>query len=67
MSLVLFSWFTSQELFKELNNIDLRKNLYDAKMAEIEDDLTPFGFIDDGIEEDKYTVEGGEVWQIHSF
>ena len=67
MSLVLFSWFSSQDLFKDLNNIDLRTKLYDAKMAEIEDDLTPFGFIEDGAnEEEKYTVEGGEIWQIYN-
>ena len=67
MSLVLFSWFSSQDLFKELNDIDLRTKLYDGKMQEIEDDLTPFGFIEDGIEgEDKYVVEDGEVWQIYN-
>ena len=67
MSLVLFSWFSSQELFKELNDIDLRTKLYDGQMQQIEDDLTPFGFIEDGIEgEDKYVIEDGEVWQIYN-
>ena len=67
MALVLFSWFSSQELFKELNNVDLRTKLYDEQMQQYEDELTPFGFIDDGqMEEDKYTVEGGEVWQIYN-
>ena len=67
MALVLFSWFSSQELFKELNNVDLRTKLYDEQMQQYEDELTPFGFIDDGqMEEDKYTVEGGDVWQIYN-
>ena len=67
MSLVLFSWFSSQELFKELNDIDLRTKLYDGQMQQIEDDLTPFGFIEDGIEgDDKYVIEDGEVWQIYN-
>ena len=65
MGLVLFSWFSSQELFKELNNVDLRNKLYDTKMKKMEEDLTPFGFIEDGID-DTYTVEGGEVWQIYN-
>ena len=65
MSLVLFSWFSSQELFKELNDIDLRLKIYDEKMLEIEDDLTPFGFIEDGqSEDDKYIQQGGELWQV---
>ena len=67
MSLVLFSWFSSQELFKELNDIDLRTKLYDGQMQQIEDDLTPFGFIEDGTDEnDKYILEDGEVWQIYN-
>ena len=67
MALVFFSWVSSQELFKELNNVDLRTKLYDEQMQQYEDELTPFGFIDDGqMEEDKYTVEGGEVWQIYN-
>ena len=67
MSLVMFSWFSSQPMFKELNDIDLRTKLYDGQIQEIEDDLTPFGFIEDGIEgEDKYIREDGEVWQIYN-
>jgi hypothetical protein len=62
----MFSWFSSQELFKDLTNKDLRKNLYDDQIQQIEDDLTPFGFIEDGInDEDKYIVEDGEVWKIY--
>ena len=64
---ILFSWFSSQKMFKELNDIDLRLKLYDGKMQEIEDDLTPFGFIEDGLgEDDKYIREDGEIWQIYS-
>ena len=67
MALVLFSWFTSQDLFKELNNVDLRTKLYDEQMQQYEDELTPFGFIDDGqMEDDKYVVQDGEVWQIYN-
>ena len=65
MGLVLFSWFSTQELFKELNNVDLRNKLYDTKMKQMEEELTPFGFIEDGID-DTYTVEGGEVWQFYN-
>ena len=66
MSLVLFSWFSSQDLFKDLNNIDLRNKLYNSQMKQIEEDLTPFGFIEDGIVgEDNYIVEDGEVWTVY--
>jgi hypothetical protein len=67
MSLVMFSWFATQELFKELNNIDLRNKLYNSEMKQIEEDLTPFGFIEDGVvDTEKYVVEDGEVWQIYN-
>ena len=33
-------------------------------MKQIEEDLTPFGFIEDGVSEDKYIKEDGEIWQI---
>ena len=67
MSLVMFSWFSSQEQFKELNDISLRKNLYDSQIQQIEDDLTPFGFIEDGVSDtEKYVVEDGEIWQIYN-
>ena len=53
MGLVIFGWLTTQQYFKELNNIELRKILYQNQMQQIEDDLTPFGFYDDGsFEED---------------
>ena len=52
MSLVLFSWLTSTSYFKELNNINLRQLMYEKKIQAMEEELTPFGFIDDGIEKE---------------
>ena len=48
MPLVLLGWLTTQPYFKELNNVDLRKVMYEKKIQAIEDELTPFGFYDDG-------------------
>lgn len=48
MGLVLFGWLTTQQYFKEMNNINLRKVMYENQMKSIEEDLTPFGFYDDG-------------------
>jgi hypothetical protein len=66
MGLVMFSWYSSQPQFKELNDIDLRTKLYDGQIQQIEEDLTPFGFIEDGTDGDgKYISEGGEIWQTY--
>lgn len=46
MCLVLFSWLTKQGYFKELTNIDIRKELFDGEIKKIEDDdWFSFGFI----------------------
>ena len=46
MCLVLFSWLTKQSYFKELTNIDIRKELFDGEIKKIEDDdWFSFGFI----------------------
>jgi hypothetical protein len=51
MPLVLFGWLTTQAYFKELNDINMRKVMYDKRIEAIESDLTPFGFYDDGQDE----------------
>jgi hypothetical protein len=48
MTLVLFSWLTTNPYFKELNNVNLREIMYENRIKQIEDELTPFGFYDDG-------------------
>ena len=53
MSLVLFSWLTTNPYFKDLNNINLREIMYKKQMQAIEDELTPFGVYDDGNTEEK--------------
>jgi hypothetical protein len=63
MGLVMFGWLSTQVEFKELTDMELRVRLYQNKIDEIEQELTPFGFIDDGvIDVDEVIVEGGEVW-----
>jgi len=48
MTLVLFSWLTASPYFKDLNNINLREIMYKQRIQAIEDELTPFGFQNDG-------------------
>lgn len=64
MTLVLFGWLTTQTYFKDLTNFDLRKNLFQEKINRLEDELTPFGFINDGINmKNEPTIDtNGDVW-----
>jgi hypothetical protein len=50
MTLVLFGWLTSQSFFKELTDIDLRKDIYDARIRQIDEETLPAGFFVDGSE-----------------
>jgi hypothetical protein len=48
MPLVLFSWLSTNAYFKDLQDINIRKVMYENKIKMIEDQLTPFGFYNDG-------------------
>lgn len=64
MPLVLFSWLTTNTYFKELTNINIRKELYEARIRMIEDEVTPFGFINTGEEETQFVDASGQTWSI---
>jgi hypothetical protein len=61
MTLVLFGWLTTNQYFRELTDVNVRERIYKQQMAQIEDELTPFGFVDDGFEETTF-VSGNVVW-----
>jgi hypothetical protein len=48
MNLVLFAWFVSSDAFGNISTIDLKEMLFSEKMRQIEDDVPPFGIINDG-------------------
>ena len=50
MNLVMFGYFTSTQFFGDMTDIDIKQMLFEKKMKEIEDDIVPFGFVDDGTE-----------------
>lgn len=54
MGLVLFAWLSDQQFFKELTDIHTLMQLRDRSDKEIEEQLTPFGFIDNGQDEDEF-------------
>ena len=49
MCCVLFAWAMNQQYVKELTSIDLRLRLESEKIQEMEDDLVPFGLIEDHV------------------
>ena len=53
MPLVLFSWATTNPYFKELQDVNIRQIVYENQIKMIEDQLTPFGFYNDGTNDDQ--------------
>ena len=51
MCLVIYAWLVAQDYFKELTDQDVRKRLYEEQKNQIEQDMAPFGFVDNGIDE----------------
>ena len=51
MGLVLFGWLADQPFFKDLTDINTLAALREKTEAQMIDDLTPFGFYDDGTSE----------------
>jgi len=66
MNLVLFAWFTTTDVFQSLTNIDMKDMLYRERLAAIQDDMLPFGFVDGDTydnKKDKYTKDkDGNIW-----
>jgi len=64
MTLVIFGWLVQQRYFKELTNMDIRKKMWEEQMETLEQDMLPFGIIDDGMEEETFKDDTGTVWTV---
>jgi hypothetical protein len=62
MCLVIFAWLAVQDYFKEMTDNDVRKRIYEEQKNQIEQDMSPFGFIVTGLEGDEGFVEDGAIW-----
>ena len=50
MNLVMFGYFVGTQSFGDMTNVDIKQMLFDQRMKEIDDDVPPFGIIDDGMD-----------------
>jgi hypothetical protein len=63
MCLVIYAWLVAQDYFKELTDQDIRKRLYEEQKNQIEQDMSPFGFIVDGLNDGgSFVDETGDRW-----
>ena len=67
MCLVIFGWMAMQEYFKEMHDNDVRARIYADQRDAIEQDMAPFGFINDGLEDDVIVDAQGERWELAEY
>src|SRR6056300_1346475 len=67
MCLVIFSWLVAQDYFKEMTDNDIRKRIYEEQRNQIEQDMAPFGFILDGLDESTFVDTDGDRWHTDEY
>ena len=67
MCLVMFSWLATSDYFRELHDQDVRARMYLEQKEQIEADMAPFGFIDNGIDETSFVDPDGQVWHTDEY
>ena len=61
--MVLFSWLVQQRYFREMTDQDIREKMFAEQMKIIEEELVPFGIINDGNDSDEFQIPGdNNVW-----
>ena len=48
----IFGWVTDQTYFKELTDNDIRQQMYKEQQNQLEQDMAPFGFVVNGLEDE---------------
>ena len=67
MCLVIFAWMAMQPYFKEMHDNDVRQRIYEDQRDAIEQDMAPFGFINDGMDDEYFADAQGDVWKVAEY
>ena len=57
----------AQDYFKELTDQDVRKRIYQEQKNQIEQDMAPFGFINDGLDDSTFVDDDGDRWFVDEY
>ena len=67
MCLVIYAWLVQNDYFKELTDQDVRKRLYEEQKNQIEQDMAPFGFMVDGLDDESFVDDEGTRWHTDEY
>jgi len=63
MCLVIYAWAVAQDYFKEMVDQSIRQELYEKDKDSLEQDMSPFGFISNGVDDDTTQIDNeGNIW-----
>ena len=69
MNLVMFGYFAVGRNFEDLTDINLKEMMFEQRMKEIENDMVPFGWIDNGDPQDALEAaileEENSSWSVN--
>ena len=63
MCMVIYAWAVQQDYFREMTDQSIREELYEKDKSQLEEDMAPFGFIQDGAEDQIFTADN-ELWKV---
>ena len=62
MCIVLMCWAMDQKYFKELTDVNIRANMLQENQNQMENEMAPFGFMDNGLDDPEFD-EYGSTWK----
>ena len=64
MNFIMFSYFSGTIFFNEITDINIKQLMFEERMQEIENDVLPFGFIDDGLDQQPQYDPDRDGWAV---
>jgi hypothetical protein len=64
MNLVMFGYFATGRNFSELTNINLKEMMFQQRILEIENEMVPFGYIEDGNVDEEVLGPDRSIWSV---
>lgn len=64
MTLVMLAWYTNTDNYSEDTNTNIKDELFSSRISQMEEAICPAGFVNDGMDEEIISYEGGERWSI---
>ena len=62
MCMVIYAWAVAQDYFKEMTDQSVREQLYEKDKDQLEEDMSPFGFVVGSADDDVIVDNNGQLW-----